>query len=135
MKKCLEAISMPQLEGEANFNLKRGYESSLKDVVEDICWELEKSVSISEGELQRMRDLVRKAAQLWLDVGQQRYRLFLLMGEMPLRSGQASLDGGGRQDLVVVPELRRKGNAQGERLEVDELVSGCKGEFSVIYVR
>jgi hypothetical protein len=84
-----------------------------------------------------MGNLVRKAAKLWLKAGQQRCRLFLLMsdsGKEPLRSGQASLDRDGKQELVVIPELRRIGNEQGERLDKNELVSDCKGRFSVFRV-
>ena len=136
MKKCLEAISQPLLEWESNYNLKQGYELSLKEVIEDVSQELEKVASVSSSDKQRMSDLVRKAAKLWLEVGQQRYRIFLLMsdsGAKPSRSGHASLDSDGSQDLVAMPELRRMGNAQGERLERDELVSDCKGRFSVFY--
>ena len=104
--------------------------------MEDVSQELGKVASVGGSDKQRMSDLVRKAAKLWLEVGQQRCRIFLLMsnsGEKPSRSGQASLDRDGTQELVAVPELRRMGNAQGERLERDELVSDCKGKFNVFY--
>jgi hypothetical protein len=138
MKKCHEATGQPLLESEPNYNAKRGYEISVREVMEDISQELERVTSVSDDDRQRMIDLARKAAKLWLEVGEQRCRIFLLMSgsnEAPSRSGQTSLDGDGTQELVVVPELRRLGNAQGERLDRDELVSDCKGKFSVFYAR
>jgi len=128
---CLKAIN--QLGSEPNHKLKRSYEQCLKDTTEDLSHELERVASMDVNDKQRMMDLVRKAAQLWLEVGQQRYRIFLLMSNpvtKPSRSGQAFVD---TQELVVGPEVRRIGNAQGERLEKDELVSECKGKFSVLY--
>jgi hypothetical protein len=124
---CLKAIN--QLGSD---KLKRSYEQCLNDTMEDVSHELERVASMDVNDKQRMMDLVRKAAQLWLEVGQQRYRIFLLMsksGTKPSRSGQAFVD---TQELVVGPEVRRIGNAQGERLEKDELVSECKGKFSVL---
>jgi len=83
-------------------------------------------------------DLVRKAAKLWLEFGQQRCRIYLLMsksGSQPSRSGQAFVGTDGKQELVVGPEVRRMGNVQGERLEKDELLPDCKGKFSVLCAR
>ena len=136
MKKCLEATSQPLMDWEDNYDVKLGYESSVKETTEDMSRELARVAPMSGGDKQRMSDLVRKAARLWLEVGQQRCRMFLLMSHSskePSRSGPASLDPDGTQELVVVPELRRMGNAQGERLEKDELVLDCKGNFSVFY--
>jgi hypothetical protein len=138
MKKCLEAISQSRPESESNYNLKHSYESSLKKVIDDVSRELERVASVSSSDKQRMSEFVRKAAKLWLEVGQQRYRIFLVMsdmGEKPSRSGPASLNSDGTQDLVTTPEVRRIGNAQGERLERDELVADCKGIFSVFSAR
>jgi hypothetical protein len=98
--------------------------------------ELGKVATVSDSEKQRMSQLVKKAASLWLEVGQQRCRMSLLMsdsGEDPVRSRHTALDSDGSLSLVVVPELRRRGNAQGERLKIDELVMDCKGKFSVFY--
>src|SRR5436190_20365217 len=132
MKNCLEAISQPRVSWETGYDLKRSFESSLEKIMDDISQELNNIISMDSKGKNTMSDFVRKAAKLWLDVGQQRYRIFLLMsqsGEKPSRSGQLNKDG--KQELVAEPELRRMGNAQGERLERDELVSNCKGKFDV----
>jgi len=110
----------------------------VKEATEDILKELGRVASVTDSDRQRFSDLVTRAAKLWLEVGQQRYRLFVLMSDSdgePSRSGQVVVDKDGTQKLVVVPELRRIGNAQGERLEKDELVADCKGVFSVFYFR
>lgn len=134
MKNCHEAISQPRAKWEPGYNLKIGYESSLEMIINDISQELGRVTSVSSSDQQKIGDIVRKAAKLWLDVGQQRYRIFLLMSESnekPARSGQASVNGGGKQELIVEPQLRRMGNAQGERIDRDEIVSNCRGKFHV----
>ncbi|KAI9773910.1 MAG: hypothetical protein M1840_006136 [Geoglossum simile] len=134
MKEAYEAVSQPLQKWDPGYGVKQGYELSMKEIIEDISRELGRVAFVDEKDNPRISDLARKAAKLWLEVGQQRCRIFLLMsssGEKPLRSDKSSLDRDRAQELVVVPELRRMGNAQGERLEKDELVSGCKGEFSV----
>ena len=134
MKECVEATTEPGMDGKANHNVKEGYELTLKEITDALCYELARVALIDRSDKQRMRLLVTKAAQLWLEVGQQRCRMFLLMsnsGREPAQSGPTSLDRDGRMELVVVPEVRRLGNVQGDRLDEDELVSDCKGEFSI----
>jgi hypothetical protein len=114
--------------------VKQGYESTVKEATDDILKELGRVASITDIDKQNFSNLVRRAAKFWLEVGQQRYRLFLLMSDLggePSRSGQIAVNKDGTQKLTVVPELRRIGSAQGERLENDELVADCKGVFSV----
>jgi hypothetical protein len=134
MKECVEATTEPGMDGKANHNVKEGYELTLKEITDALSHELARVALIDRSDKQRMRLLVTKAAQLWLEVGQQRCRMFLLMsnsGREPAQSGPTSLNRDGRMELVVVPEVRRLGNVQGDRLDEDELVSDCKGEFSI----
>lgn len=132
MKKHSGAVTQTLMAWEPNYNVKLSYEKSVREAMEDISRWLERMASVSNDDKQRVTDLVRKAANLWLEVGQQRCRIFLLMS--PPRSGQASLARDGTEELVVVPEIRRIGNAQGERLDKDELVMGCRGKFDVFYI-
>ena len=130
---CLKTINQPSVNSDS---LKQSYEQCLNDAMEDVSRELGRVTSMDVNDKQRMVDLVRKAAKLWLEVGQQPYRIFLLMsktGTAPSRSGQAFVDAHGDQELVVGPEVRRMGNMQGERLEKDELVPDCKGKFSHVF--
>jgi hypothetical protein len=107
---------------------------SVKEATDDILKELGRVTSVSDIDRQNFGNLVRRAAKFWLEVGQERYRLFLVMsnsGGEPSRSGHIAVDKDGTQKLVVVPELRRIGDAQGKGLENDKMVAGCKGVFSV----
>jgi hypothetical protein len=134
--KCVEATKQSPTDSEP---IKEGYESNLKEATDELFNELEKVAAVSDIEnqgidKQRVNELVRNAANLWLEVGQQRFRAKLVMsesGERPVRSRLAALSPSGTLNLVVFPELRRLGNAQGEQLERQELVMGCKGTFSM----
>lgn len=134
LKLCSEAMSRAQVEWD--YKVQGEFGSSIKKVADEMMIELERVSPLSSNEMQRMDELVRKAAQFWLDVGQQRCRVVLLMsssGEDPVRSDMGSLDRDGTLSLVVIPELRRKGNSQGERLDTNDLVMDCKGKFSVFH--
>jgi hypothetical protein len=140
MVKCVEAIKQHPMNSEP---IKEGYESTLKEVTDELFHELERVAAVSDIEnqgidKQRVNELVRNAANLWLEVGQQRFRAKLVMsgtGEKPVQSRQTALSPSGTLNLVVFPELRRLGNAQGEQLENEELVMGCKGTFNVFRTR
>ncbi|KAI9773764.1 MAG: hypothetical protein M1839_001996 [Geoglossum umbratile] len=135
IKECFDATSQLLEEGDANYNVKRDYELSVKEAIDDMLRELGRVTSLSNVDEQNFRNLVRNAAEFWLKVGQQRYRLFLVMsdsGGEPLPSGRIAADNDGTQKLVVTPELRRIGSGQGTGLgNDDELVADCKGVFSV----
>jgi len=134
MKRLVAAIKQPYMEGVPNQKVKRDHELTIKETIDEISKELREVAPISADEKQRLSVLVKKAAKMWLEVGQQRCRMFLLMsdlGKEPKRSRAAARSQDSTLGLVVVPELRRFGNANGERLEKDELVAGCKGKFSI----
>ncbi|CZR52812.1 uncharacterized protein PAC_02689 [Phialocephala subalpina] len=137
---CVEAINQPVMDSEPNYSIKQGYESTLEEVSEELIQELKNISSVSNNHKQRVYRMVEKAAKLWLDVGQQRCRMFLVMsesGEMvkPVRSRPSSLKRDGTVDLVILPELRRLGNVEGELLDKNELVKDCGGKFSVFRTR
>ncbi|KAI9855253.1 MAG: hypothetical protein M1813_000486 [Trichoglossum hirsutum] len=99
LKKHSGAVTQTLMAWEPNYNVKLSYEKSVKEAMEDISRWLERMASVSNDDKQRVTDLVRKAANLWLEVGQQRCRIFLLMS--PPRSGQASLARDGTEELVA----------------------------------
>jgi len=75
----------------------------LNDAMDDVSQEFGRVAPMDVNDKQRMMDLVRKAAKLWLEVGQQPYRIFLLMprtGAKASRSGQTFVDTHGEQELV-----------------------------------
>jgi hypothetical protein len=59
------------------------------------------------------------------------FSLMSKSGDVPARSRMAALDDEGMLHLVIIHESRRYGDARGERLDKDEVVMGCRGQFSV----
>ncbi|KAH0538334.1 hypothetical protein FGG08_005069 [Glutinoglossum americanum] len=64
MSGCLEVISQPLMEWDLNYNMKRSYELSVKEAIEDVSQELGRVTPVSDSDKQKMGDLVRKAAKL-----------------------------------------------------------------------
>jgi hypothetical protein len=91
---------------------------------------------VFDDDKQRMNRFVKKAAELWLEIGQQRYRMFVVMsesGKEPKRSAPAALDRNRTLEMVVEPGLRRFGSAKGEQLEKEAVVVGCTGKYSTCH--
>jgi hypothetical protein len=140
MVKLIESIKKPLASSDP---IKQGYEATLKEVTQELFRELEKVAPIRDIEEQdigehRINELVRNAAELWLDIGQQRFRTRLVMsgtGEKAVKSRQNALSPSGTLNLVVSPGLRRLGNAQGEQLNHEESVMSCEGTFEVFRTR
>jgi hypothetical protein len=139
MLTCVEATSQPLSKWEhnsRNFNIRRGYESTLQTTVNEMCRELEHVIMVFDDDKQRMNRFVKKAAELWLQIGQQRYRMFVVMsqsGKQPKRSARAALDRNRTLEMVVEPGLRRFGSAKGEQLEKEAVVVDCTGKFSTFH--
>lgn len=139
MLNCVEAISQPLSKwarNSRNFNIKRGYESALQTTVDEMCQELDKVTAVLDNDRQRMIHFVKKAAELWLEIGQQRYRMFVVMsesGKQPKRSARAALDRNRTLEMVIEPSLRRFGSAKGEQLEKEAVVVDCTGKFSTFH--
>jgi hypothetical protein len=132
IQECVEATERGR-EGNEDLDIKEGFESMLQLITDEISRELGKVSSFSKTDKERLSEVVHRAANLWLEVGQQRCRMFLVMSqadEKPKRSAQSSLDRNGTMNLVVMPELKRMGNAQGGQLDMIDIVAGCKGHFS-----
>jgi hypothetical protein len=123
------------MKSDKGYSIKQDYELSLENATGEITRELANVATANDSENQRrIGILVKNAAKLWLEVGQQRYRVFLLMsdsGRYPARSRSKYLESDGTLGLIVVPGLRRLGNVQGERLDKDEMVLDCKGDFFI----
>ncbi|KUJ18837.1 uncharacterized protein LY89DRAFT_732380 [Mollisia scopiformis] len=131
MKVCADATKRPEVDWD--FNLKRDYETYLEETSRELCQELEKVAMISNSQRGKVTRLVNEAAKLWVEVGLQRCRIFLLMSNRnvePEKVSRTSFDD--HTGLVVQPELHRRGNVQGERLETDEVVMDCKGDFIIV---
>ena len=139
LKQCANAVSQSPDSTDQNYEVKFGYEATIRDATNDILREMERLAPATDDMAKKFNSVVKKAAAFWLKVGQQRYRLFLVFsvsGAEPVRSGRSvGQAGNGLQRVVVSPELRRRGNAQGDRLDSDEMVLNCNGDFRALSFR
>ena len=77
--------------------------------------------------LQRgIKEIVLQATKLWLDLGVQRCRIVIVIPQAS-RGANSSRQIRLCQDLVLQPEVQRKGNAKGENLDMPE-VEVCRLE-------
>ncbi len=136
MTKCVRAVSQPLKDWEPNswdFKIRQGYETTLEKAKDSILQELENVAPREEADSQKLTELVKKVADLWLEVGQQKYSMFLLMSasaEDAMTSKPEALEANRTLELVVRPAIHRIGTAEGERLDKEELVKDCEGSFS-----
>lgn len=119
MKKCRDAIRAGVTPWKQSFDQRvADIGRALSEVID--------SVSVVDSVIQEsMSTLAGKAAQLWLDIASQRFRVIIMMGDLTHGPG------GGRdpKELVLQPELRRFGNAVGEKLDRFDIVTGCRGKY------
>ncbi len=133
LRQCASAINQLLEPTHPYYKAKIGYDTTIQGARNDILRELGHFAPVTDDVKNDFEDVVKKAAAFWLEVGQQRYRLFLLFspsGAEPVRSGQhVHMRDNNIQKLVLIPELRRRGNAQGDKLDSDEMVVKCRGDF------
>jgi hypothetical protein len=138
MVKCVEAVKSPTLD---NQYIKDGYNSTVRDVTENLFAELQQVATIDDMKRHdidkiRVNEMMKMAAQFWLDVGLQRFRTKVIVsetGQPAVLSRQSNAGPNGNLNIVVLPELRRLGNAQGDQPEQEEIVMA--GDFKVFRVR
>lgn len=126
-------IHIEEMDLDPKHEFRHQYNTHLRETINKIAKELDNMLPITKNERQQVTDLVNAAAKWWLKVIREKYRVVLLVTDsscLPASSGKESLDPG--RKLIVVPELRRFGNAQGDRLDKNELVMNCRGKFHVI---
>ena len=132
VKECLDALKKPDSETKRRW--KRSYDQSVNTTADEIYNAVNAIAATSESDVQLVQDLVKLAAKFWLDAASQRCRILLYfppLGANVLGSRQALTS----IDLVVQPEVRRRGNAQGQRLDREQVVKGCEGEHTAFQPR
>lgn len=96
----------------------------MANIVEDISRSVNAITALDPGQREAMNALVSSAAELWLEVCSQRYRTMVSL-PVDTRNYLVSTRGDIRMmKLVIRPELKRFGNAQGEDLTKEEIVGG-----------
>lgn len=78
IKKCQEALEQPASEWDARAKLKRDFQNSLDNTSKKLSDALAKVSGLDKGTLRSLEDIFKKAAKMWIEMGTQRCRIFLL---------------------------------------------------------
>ena len=133
IRKCREGLKLRNLE---NQKQNSSFERSLKATVSDLSRRIQRVASFSEGETEQLKEMVQKAAELWLETCSQRYRIMIV-----LPSAEGNIFGSSKVKssvlkLIGKPEVRRIGNAQGDDFdEEDTAIQGWAGKPIVYEIR
>lgn len=125
-KECFDAIKKPMNGFEDARRWKTIFDESLSATTNDICNTIDIVAAVTASERQRVKNLVRLAGDFWLEVTAQKYRVLLYyppLGRKVLGNRMSFWTG---TELVIQPEVRRRGNAQGQLLENEQVVKGCE---------
>ena len=131
IKQCREALQQPT---GSNRRKKDAFEQSLDDTVVEMAQCIERVAQISFKEREHLKNLVKAAADNWLEICSQRYRILVILPnseENILKSGWKRMGSTSTLKLVARPEIRRIGNAQGQELERQDFVGDWKGSENV----
>ncbi|OAL26657.1 hypothetical protein AYO20_09998 [Fonsecaea nubica] len=126
IKEYWDAAKRP--DSDASIRLKPAYDQRVTVTVDEIRNAVEAIATLSPHDLQLIREFVELAASFWLDVMAQKCRVYLIFpaqGTNPLVQRKPST---ATLDLVIQPEVRRRGNAQGQRFAREQVVKGCEGQ-------
>jgi hypothetical protein len=118
---------MKKADTESNKEFKNAYEHSIIEIADMILKAIGHMVETSAADERDCQQLVRTAADFWLDVSAHKCRITLHFPSPMvnvLEKGAMS----GKISLVAQPEVRRKGTAKGERLDREQVVKDCEGD-------
>lgn len=121
IRECRIAITSEVPQSDHHRQLKKCYQTSLTEVANKLAAVIGAISAIDRHICENMTTFATTAADLWLQSGSQRFRV--LIAVPPTQSST----------LVVQPEMSRIGNASGGRLDHEEIVSGCKGQYTDVH--
>jgi hypothetical protein len=128
VKGCRDAIQQSEP------HAKESYQRALMAVAKDLSAVLGSVSSVDSRIRTEMKKLAEKAAELWLKVGIQRFRVIVLMSDPNKTSLQGREVRMGKskepRELVIRPEMRRIGNSQEEELDREHVISDCRGIYT-----
>jgi hypothetical protein len=113
--------------------LKGAYIQNTQQIGDNIIRTLGRLVATTSSQQNAIKDMVRQAAKLWLDIGIQRCRILIIVPQGS-RGTSRRHDGQRLREFVVQPEVQRFGNSQGENLDTQEVVI-CKMDVHRVGVR
>jgi hypothetical protein len=127
VKNCVDMLKRTAASASAaERECRATFEAAMQSMTDEIRAAIE---TVAEADTARIEELVKCAAELWLKLASQRYRSRVYM---PPDAGNVL--GGGRKaggtavTLAVKLELRRRGTAQFQRLNREQVIQGCEGE-------
>jgi hypothetical protein len=129
IKSCQDTVLQKHLsEHDPRLKVKQGYQASLDKTSKELAEMLSKVSKLDDRALKVVEELPKIAAEMWMKMGTQRYRIVVDMLGMEFTS-PSQRAGEAREkaiDLMMWPELWRFGNSQGQYLETKEMLA--KGE-------
>ena len=91
--------------------------------------------TVGASELPRVQEIVNSAVEFWSDLLSQKYRIrFYFPEDVKNTLGSSAAlrtNGLAGIQLVLRPEVRRRGNAGGQRLGQEQIVSGCEKDWKL----
>jgi uncharacterized protein YbaA (DUF1428 family) len=115
-----------------------GFESSLDTIKNQLSEIMGRISDVDNATAQALEKIARKAAEIWLDFGTQRFRILVDISssnfELPQLERVKKAQEGSRE-FVVVPKLWRVGNSEGQDFDNKRVVPGCEGTTEPVIYR
>jgi hypothetical protein len=131
VKECREALTqaLPS-EWDPRARLKKGFKKSTDALKEELKSVLGSIAGLGRSDEQLVDKIAGKSARMWLEFGVQRCRVLVVMNGSNLAFAEDKVQRAkeGTWRLIVVPALKRIGNAKGLDLDTDHATSICEGE-------
>lgn len=131
MRQGQEALKIDTSEYDPRAKLRRGFQSSIRIICEELGGHFGNVSKVDEKTEQTIKEIAQKAARMCIAFGTQRCRIFMVIKD--LKTTEEVKEGADRQDeqveLLTQPELRRIGDADGQSLDKEQTVAGCEGEI------
>jgi hypothetical protein len=131
VKECLAALRQPMpSESGPRAKLRSGFETSIDALRKELTSMLGEVADLDNDGVQDIDNLATKAADMWLEIGIQPFRVLVVLKGSNLKSAKERIQRAreGTLGLVVAPELRRFGDSKGLAIDIEETVGGCDGK-------
>lgn len=126
-----DALRVRTSEYDPRTKLRRAYQENVQLVQGIIAEKLSLVADLDEKDMQTIKTIATNVSEAWVLFGTQRCRLFFVFENLKVTVEPQESDASSGQslELLVKPGLRRIGDADGESLDKELLVSGCDGEI------
>ena len=127
-------MTKPLSQFDPRAKLKKGYKSSLDNLIAQLNAQLGEIVELASAEMQLIQRLVKKTILVWLDFGMHRCRIRIHLtgwGSSSMADKMA-LAQRGSLAMTVLPLVGRHGNDKGVELESFTTIDGCAGDILTV---